>query len=75
MRRSVPGTKIVCTVGPSSHSPEMLRNLISSGMSVARLNFSHGTRDEHAQKIRTIRAVSEEMGRPVAILQDLGAPR
>jgi pyruvate kinase len=53
----------------------MLRNLISSGMSVARLNFSHGNRDEHAQKIRTIRAVSEEMGRPVAILQDLGGPK
>lgn len=68
-------TKIVCTIGPASASPEILRQLIVSGMSVARLNFSHGTHEEHAELIRTIRAVSDELDTPVAILQDLQGPK
>jgi len=68
-------TRIVCTIGPASSSPEVLRELILAGMSVARLNFSHGTHEEHAKVIETIRAVSKELGQRVAILQDLCGPK
>jgi pyruvate kinase len=68
-------TKIICTIGPTSESPRILRKLIDSGMNVARLNFSHGTHAEHLEKIRTIRALSDESGKPVAILQDLCGPK
>ena len=68
-------TKIVCTLGPASHSPEMLRQMMRSGMDVARLNFSHGDADYHSQNIAMVRAVSEELGRPVAILADLQGPK
>ena len=68
-------TKIVCTIGPASDSPEILREMIRQGMSVARLNFSHGSREEHGEKIRRIREVSNEMERPVAVLQDLAGPK
>ncbi len=68
-------TKIVCTLGPASHSPEMLRQMMRSGMDVARLNFSHGDADYHAQNIAMVRAASEELGRPVAILADLQGPK
>lgn len=68
-------TKIVCTIGPASNTEETLRALIKAGMDVARLNFSHGTYDEHAEVIRKIRAVSEELGEPIAILQDLQGPK
>lgn len=68
-------TKIVCTIGPASESPAVLRDMILSGMSVARLNFSHGSHEEHANKIRLVRDISRELGRPVAILQDLAGPK
>lgn len=68
-------TKIVCTIGPSSESAEVIRRLIQAGMNVARLNFSHGTHDEHLEKIASIRAISAELKRPVAILQDLCGPK
>ena len=68
-------TKIVCTIGPASKSEEVLRKLVQAGMNVARLNFSHGTHDEHADLIKTIRKVSEELKEPVAILQDLQGPK
>ena len=68
-------TKIVCTIGPTSDSPEMLRKLIESGMNVARLNFSHGSHEEHIKKLHTIRSLSKEMDMPVAILQDLCGPK
>jgi pyruvate kinase len=71
----LPRTKIVCTIGPSSESRELVRELINSGMNVARLNFSHGTLEEHSRKIRIIREISEELDIPVAILQDLGGPK
>ncbi|HEY6147294.1 MAG TPA: pyruvate kinase [Thermoanaerobaculia bacterium] len=67
----MPRAKIVCTIGPASESPAILESLVRSGMDVARLNFSHGTLDEHAANIRTIREISRRAGRPVAILQDL----
>ncbi len=68
-------TKIVCTIGPASSSEEVLRALMEAGMDVARLNFSHGTQDEHERVIRLIRGFSEELGRPVGILQDLCGPK
>ncbi len=71
----MPKTKIVCTIGPSSGSAEMIRQLILAGMSVARLNFSHGTHEEHREKIEIIRSISDELNRPVAILQDLCGPK
>ena len=64
-------TKIVCTIGPASRSPETLEQLIRAGMDVARLNFSHGTQTEHLEVITTVRRIAERLGRPIAILQDL----
>ena len=75
MHPSIPKTKIVCTIGPASESPEVIRQLIQNGMSVARLNFSHGTRKGHGEKIRMVRQISDELGTPVAILQDLAGPK
>ena len=68
-------TKIVCTIGPASASPEQLDRLVAAGMEVARLNFSHGTHAEHAEVIHRIREGQERWGRPVAILQDLQGPK
>ena len=68
-------TKIVCTIGPASDSPTILGHLIRAGMDVARINFSHGTKEEHLKNIRTIRRVSQDLKRPVAILQDLPGPK
>lgn len=68
-------TKIVCTIGPASESPTILARLVREGMDVARLNFSHGSHDSHAEKIRLIRRLAGEAGRPVAILQDLAGPK
>ena len=52
-------TKIVCTIGPASESPKMIEKLILAGMNVARLNFSHGSHEEHMARIETIRSVSK----------------
>ena len=68
-------TKILCTLGPASESPETIRSLIREGMDCARLNFSHGDYDEYARVIRTIREIAEELSMPVAILQDLQGPK
>lgn len=68
-------TKIVCTLGPASTAEETIRGMVGAGMNVARLNFSHGTHDEHARAIERVRAVSESLGCPVAILQDLAGPK
>ncbi|OCS88350.1 pyruvate kinase [Caryophanon tenue] len=67
-------TKIVCTIGPASESPETLEQLIEAGMNVARLNFSHGSHEEHAVRIATIRAVAEKLGKHVGILLDTKGP-
>ena len=72
---TLPRTKIVCTIGPSSETPEVIRGLILSGMRGARLNFSHGTHNEHEKKIQFIRKIANDLGKPVAILQDLGGPK
>ncbi len=68
-------TKIVCTIGPASREPDMLEKLIQAGMNVARLNFSHGDQEFHAENIRRIRAASEKVGIPVAITADLQGPK
>lgn len=68
-------TKIVCTIGPATRSPEALRHLAEAGMNVARLNFSHGAQSGHAEVIAHLRSVSAELGRPIAILQDLSGPK
>ena len=68
-------TKIVCTIGPASSSREMLDRMVAAGMDVARLNFSHGTHDEHADVIRTIREGEATWGHPVTIVQDLQGPK
>ncbi len=67
--------KIVCTIGPASNSEEMIRQLMLSGMDVARLNFSHGAHDEHAVVIQRLRTVAAELGRTICILQDLQGPK
>nr|BBH95300.1 pyruvate kinase [Thermogemmatispora argillosa] len=68
-------TKIVCTIGPASSSEERLEQLMLAGMNVARLNFSHGSHEEHAVVIERIRRLSTRLGWPVAILQDLQGPK
>lgn len=68
-------TKIVCTIGPASREPEMLEALIHAGMDVARLNMSHGDLDFHRENIQRIRAISDRLGKPVAILCDLQGPK
>jgi pyruvate kinase len=65
-------TKIIATIGPASRSPETLDRLVAAGMDVARLNFSHGTLEEHAEVIANVRAASRRNNRHVAVLQDLG---
>ena len=68
-------TKILATIGPASDSPEMIEKLINAGINGARLNFSHGSYEEHAAKIKAVREISEKLGREVAILQDLQGPK
>lgn len=67
-------TKIICTIGPASQNPETIKKLILAGMNVARLNFSHGSYEEQANKFHMIQDVSGELGIPVAILQDTKGP-
>jgi pyruvate kinase len=68
-------TKIVATIGPASREPETLVRMVQAGMDVARLNYSHGTLDEHAETIQRVRDAAGRAGRPVAILQDLPGPK
>jgi pyruvate kinase len=71
----VPRTKIVGTLGPASRSREVIRALMEAGLDVARINFSHGTHEQHEETIRLVRSVAEELRRPIAILGDLQGPR
>ncbi len=68
-------TKIICTIGPASEDPKILEAMVKNGMNVARLNFSHGTYENHNALMKNIRAVSEKLDEPVAILQDLQGPK
>src|SRR5688572_20119232 len=67
--------KIVATIGPASQNEEILEKLILAGMNVARMNFSHGTHEQHAARIALIRKVSGRLGVPIGILQDLQGPK
>ena len=67
-------TKIVCTIGPASEDKETLIKLCKAGMNVARLNFSHGTHEEHQKRIDMIKEVREELGIPIAIMLDTKGP-
>src|SRR5256712_4578846 len=68
-------TKIVCTIGPASSSPSVLGHMIRAGMDVARINFSHGTYEEHLKNVKSIRKVSHSLRRPISILKDLPGPK
>ncbi|MCE9586632.1 pyruvate kinase [Candidatus Uhrbacteria bacterium] len=68
-------TKIVCTIGPASDTVEKITSLVEAGMNVCRLNFSHGTHEQHAELIKRIREVSTKTGEPLCILQDLQGPK
>lgn len=67
-------TKIVCTIGPASESKEVLTKLVEAGMNIARLNFSHGSYEEHGNRIKLIREVAKETGKPIGILLDTKGP-
>jgi pyruvate kinase len=68
-------TKIVATIGPASRSPEVLRQMIQAGMNVARINFSHGSYEDHGKTIEMVRTVSKELDVPITIFQDLQGPK
>ena len=67
-------TKIICTIGPASESPEVFKAMCLQGLNVARLNFSHGTHEEHQKKIDMIKSVRAELGLPIAIMLDTKGP-
>ncbi len=71
MRRA----KIVATIGPASDSEQMLESLVKAGMNVARLNFSHGTHEQHAARVSAIRNIAKKLNTPIGILQDLQGPK
>src|SRR5207302_5903788 len=67
--------KIICTIGPACDSEEMIRDLMRTGMDVARLNFSHGTHAEHARRIQRLRRAAHHLKRTICIIQDLQGPK
>ena len=67
-------TKIVCTIGPASESPEVLEQLVKNGMNVARLNFSHGSHEEHLEKIKTIKKLRRKLNVPLGLMLDTKGP-
>ena len=71
----MPRAKIVCTLGPASSTAERIGELIDAGMSVARLNFSHGSHDDHAKMLQIVRSEAEKRGKAIAILLDLQGPK
>jgi pyruvate kinase len=75
VRTATRRTKIVCTLGPSSDAPEALEALVAAGMDAARLNFSHGSHEEHAERARLLRETQERVGRPLALIADLQGPK
>ncbi len=74
-RGAVNRTQIIATLGPATNSPEKIRALYEAGVDTFRLNFSHGTHEEHAQTVAMIRAVEKEMGAPIGILADMQGPK
>jgi len=74
-KKAIAKTKIICTLGPASHRVDQLVKLIDAGMDVARLNFSHGTHEDHLQSLRNVREASKLTGEHICILQDLCGPK
>jgi pyruvate kinase len=68
-------SKIVCTIGPASRDPRILKRLLEAGMDVARLNFSHGSHSEHLAAIQTLRSTAQKLKKTIAILADLQGVR
>jgi pyruvate kinase len=68
-------TKIIATIGPASRDPKVLERLLSAGVDVVRLNFSHGNHAQHLEVLQTVRALAQRLDRPVAVLQDLSGPK
>lgn len=68
-------TKIVATLGPASTSEEVLRDMIRAGVNVVRINFSHGTAQEHIDRVNTVRKIAEEEGIHIGVLADLQGPK
>ena len=68
-------TKIICSIGPKTESPEMIERLIKNGMDIARMNFSHGTHEEHEKKIDLTRQIAKKLDKEVEILCDLQGPK
>src|SRR5271165_4784376 len=68
-------TKIVGTIGPATNSPEMLKKIVEAGLNVARLNFSHGTHEDHEKVIKELRRLSKQESAPLSLLQDLQGPK
>ncbi|HYW28422.1 MAG TPA: pyruvate kinase, partial [Gaiellales bacterium] len=68
-------TKIVCTIGPASRAPEFVERLAWAGMDAARLNFSHGSRDDHRAVVEAVRRAQQVIGRPLAVIADLQGPK
>jgi pyruvate kinase len=73
--KEIKKTKIVCTIGPASSNPAIMEEMIREGMDVARFNFSHGDHHWHEEKIALVKRLSAKVGRPIAILQDLGGEK
>ena len=74
-RSTEPRTKIVATLGPASEQPPVLDELLAAGVDVVRLNLSHGTLESHLERLRSVRAAAERVGRVVAVLADLPGPK
>ena len=74
MKDKMKKTKIICTIGPASEDPKMLKKLVLAGMNVMRCNFSHGDYEEHGKKMQTMRDVNAELGTNCAILLDTKGP-
>ena len=68
-------TKLVCTLGPASATPKMVQGLVRAGASVFRLNFSHGSPEDHERMVDLVREAETEVGRPLAVLVDLPGPK
>ena len=75
MKPLIHRTKIVATIGPASSSPKVIKQLMLAGMNVARLNFSHGSYEDHAALIKKLRSIADELELPLTLLQDLQGPK
>ncbi len=73
--KTITKAKLICTIGPASNNPDVIRKMIENGMNVARLNFSHGTHESHRATINLVRSIAKEMGVHVGFLQDLCGPK